>query len=144
MKNKPTVVSSKEPKSVSKGLILIWTSATTFSKLVGILLLVLAVISFVQFSYFKEQQKSDVECQTEFVEQIGLTLDARSSAVDANNRAIDELFYSVRDFANDPTPKEKIELDKAFASYESTRRAVIESKKANPYPEISLTELCNR
>lgn len=143
--NKPTVVSSKEPKSVSKGLILIWTSATTFSKLVGILLLILAVISFVQFSYFKQQQEADVECQTEFVEQIGLTLDARSSAVDVNNRAVDELFYSVRDFADDPSnPEEKIKLDKAFASYESTRRAVIESKKANPYPEISLTELCNR
>lgn len=144
MKNKPIVVSNKEPNSVGKGLILIWTSATTFSKLVGILLLILSIISFVQFAYFKEQQRSDVECQTEFVEQIGLTLDARSSAVEANSKAVDALFYSVRDFANDPTPEEKIELDKAFASYESTRRAVSESKKANPYPKISLTELCKR
>ena len=144
MKNKPTVVSNKEPNSLSKGLILVWTSATTLSKLVGTLLLVLAILSFVQFAYFSEQQKNYVKCQSEFVEQIGLTLDARSSAVDANGGAVDALFYSVRDFVNDPTPEEKIELDKAFASYESTRRAVIESRKSNPYPKISLTELCNR
>lgn len=138
----PVIVSSQEPKSTRKGLILVWTSATTFSKLVGVMLLVLAVFSFAQTLYFSEQQRLDVVCQSEFVEHIGSALDVRGAASEANNLAIDSLLYSVRDAVG--TEDSQDQLNRAFAKYEATREIVIKAKMDNPYPSLTLSEMCVR
>lgn len=128
-------------KSVLRGMLTIWTRSTTLSKVIGVFLIILASFSFVQTIYFSEQQRIDVECQTEFVQIMSRSLEERGGATRANEKAIDDLFYGIRDSVND---RSRETLDDAFAKYEETRQAVVEKKKANPYPNVTLSERCSR
>ena len=123
-----------------EGLTLIWTSSTTFSRIIGIILILFAIFSSIQAKAISDEQRRLQECQMSFVSAIQKSLEARSVATTETQDAVDDLFLKIEDELGDDVSV--ADISDAFEEYRNIRREAQKTRVNAPYPELSVLEGC--
>jgi len=99
-------------------------------------MIVLASFTVYQNIQFNEESRHITECQVEFVERFAEALNTRTEANEQGRVALDELIRKIVETPDGEATRQ------ALRDYIEVRNASEEARRANPYPEVTISEEC--
>lgn len=117
-------------------LIALWVRSTSWMKITGIILVILAVGTSLQVVYTNQVRRDLLECQVQFMDQTVKSLETRSSSNAEANEALESLIRGIKD------SRAENSVQKLFDEYLDKREKQRQAQLDNPYPTIVLSEFC--
>lgn len=125
-------------KPVHKGIAELWVKSTSRMRLVGMILVILAVGSSLQIVWTNQVRRDLMECQIQFMDQTVKSLDTRSKINGEAGEALESLITGLKDAPNDDY------TEQLYSEYLTKRQEQKKTQDENPYPSIELSEACYR
>jgi hypothetical protein len=142
MNPQPVEVSRRDDRhGLKDGVVLIWADATTFSKIVGFVLLVLATFSLITGWNLSAENRRIMECQAEFMDTVTRVMDARGQASQMSDDAVNAVML---DIAESMETENWDTIGESFAKYQDDQAEVQRFRENNPIPQVSVAEECRR
>ncbi|AYQ99262.1 hypothetical protein PBI_CANTARE_42 [Brevibacterium phage Cantare] len=121
---------------VRKGIAELWVKSTSRMRLVGMILVILAVGSSLQIIWTNQVRRDLMECQIQFMDQTVKSLDIRSKTSNEASEALESLIAGLKD------SPDGVYTERLYAEYLTKRQEQKQVQVANPYPTIELGEAC--
>lgn len=121
---------------VRKGIVELWMKSTSRMRLVGMILVILAVGSSLQIIWTNQVRRDLMECQIQFMDQTVKSLDIRSKTSNEASEALESLIAGLKDSPDGDY------TERLYAEYLTKRQEQKQVQTENPYPTIELGEAC--
>lgn len=107
----------------------------TYEWTIGIVVLLLTILTVVQGIAQSTETRRLVVCLQDYSNAFADALDARTSASNAAQSALDKLMTAVgHTFTEPPSTQRAAEVQRAITTYLTTRAALVREQQQHPYP----------